>query len=260
MRFTWTAGRLTAPSGVARRSWWSTRWPACGAASLLGVLLASPLFAQSSASLTAHEAARTERFLENRVACRGCHVIGGEGGAIGPALDGIGARSAYEYVVAMIQSPASTVPGTLMPRQLMPAREADRLARYLMSTAPPDASTEMPSARAPVALGAGDEESGSALYARHCAACHGETGQGDGWNALNLPVKPTPHGDDEVMRMRADDTLYDAIAGGGYVLDRSPFMPAFGQMLTPPQIRALVAHIRTLCSCEQPEWARGGRP
>lgn len=106
----------------------------------------------------------------------------------------------------------------------------------------------------------GDEEAGAALYARHCVACHGQTGQGDGWNAPNLPVTPTAHGDDELMGLRADDTLYDAIAGGGYVLDRSPLMPAFGQMLTPPQIRALVAHIRTLCACEEPAWARGGRP
>jgi len=227
---------------------------------LLAIAPAYPLAAQGTGALTAHEAQRTERFLENRVACRGCHIIAGEGGVIGPPLDGIGERAEYDYVVAMIRSPGSTVAGTLMPHQLMPEREVDRLARYLMETSPLDPSTEVPPAEAPVAMAPGDEEAGAALYARHCVACHGQTGQGDGWNAPNLPVTPTAHGDDELMGLRADDTLYDAIAGGGYVLDRSPLMPAFGQMLTPPQIRALVAHIRTLCACEEPAWAPGGRP
>ena len=259
MRFTPVGGRRTAPSEVVRRSWWSSGRLARFVLPLLAVLSASPLAAQNAEALTAHEAERTERFLETRVACRGCHIIAGEGGVIGPPLDGIRERAEYDYVFAMIQSPGSTVPGTLMPHQIMPRREVDRLARYLMATPALDASTEVPPAQAPVAIGPGDEDAGAALYARHCVACHGPTGQGDGWNAPNLPVTPTAHGDDELMALRADDTLYDAISGGGYVLDRSPLMPAFGQMLTPAQIRALVAHIRTLCACEEPAWARGGR-
>ena len=61
------------------------------------------------------------------------------------------------------------------------------------------------------------------------------------------------------MSERPDDTLYDGIAGGGYILDKSPLMPAFSQLLSREQIRALVGHIRTLCACEQPAWARSGQ-
>ena len=60
------------------------------------------------------------------------------------------------------------------------------------------------------------------------------------------------------MAKRPDDTLYDGIAAGGFILDKSPLMPGFGDMLEPEQIRALVLHIRTLCECEQPAWAREG--
>lgn len=252
------SGRLSALSRVARRLGRGAGHAGCALLSVFCVPLTTPLAAQSVEPLTAHEAERTERFLENRIACRGCHVIAGEGGVIGPPLDGIGERAEYDYIVAVIQSPGATLEGTLMPHQLMPPREADRLARYLMSIPPLDPSAELPSAEAPPSIAPGDEEAGDALYARNCAACHGQSGRGDGWNGPNLPTPPTAHADAELMALRADDTLYDAIAGGGYVLDRSPLMPAFGQMLTPSQIRALVAHIRVLCACEQPVWARGG--
>lgn len=258
MVFTPGSGRLPTVSGSVRRLWWGSGHAGWILLGLLAGLPSAALHAQSPDVLTAHETVRTERFLESRVACLGCHVIAGEGGAIGPPLDGIGLRADLDYVVAMIETPGSTVPGTLMPGHWMPRREAERLARYLMSLPPLDPSAVLPSSEAPVAIGPGEEESGARLYARHCVACHGETGQGDGWNASNLPVGPTAHGDATLMTLRADDTLYDAIAGGGYVLDRSPLMPAFGDMLSPPQIRALVAHIRTLCDCEQPAWARGG--
>jgi hypothetical protein len=35
-------------------------------------------------------------------------------------------------------------------------------------------------------------------------------------------------------------------------------MPGFGGVLEPAGIRSLVAHIRTLCSCEGPAWSRDG--
>jgi len=209
-------------------------------------------------ALTAFQVTRVERYLESRGSCRGCHRIGGSGGLIGPSLDGLGARSDYAAVMRMIQEPGEAIPGTLMPRQPMLQREAARLATYLLSRAsvtPEPATTP----EAPPALGPADRLDGAALYARHCAACHGSEGRGDGWNAPNLPVSPTAHSDRVLMTERPDDTLYDAIAAGAFVLDKSPQMPAFGTLLQPDQIRALVAHIRTLCNCEQPAWAPRSR-
>jgi mono/diheme cytochrome c family protein len=211
---------------------------------------------EASDTVTPFQSRRIERALDNRLACRGCHRIAGRGGLIGPALDGIGQRADFDYVLSMIRDPSTTVPGTIMPRQSIPERDARRLAAYLHAL-PPVETTLV--GRAPEALPAGAELDGAALYARHCAACHGEQGGGDGWNVPNLGVTPTIHADATAMSTRPDDTLYDGIAAGGFVLDRSPLMPAFGALLEPAQIRALVAHIRTLCSCAQPEWAEPGR-
>jgi mono/diheme cytochrome c family protein len=229
------------------------------AAALASVTPADAVAQNSFEPLSAHQTQRMERFLENRMGCRGCHQIGARGGMIGPILDGIRDRAEYGHVYSMITDPAGTVDGTIMPHQRMPDREARRLAAYIMSLPANPNPTIAALPQAPPALPDGGEVDGAALYARHCAACHGSEGRGDGWNVPNLGVTPTVHADAAAMSSRPDDTLYDGIAAGGFVLDRSPLMPAFAGLLSREQIRALVAHIRTLCSCEQPVWARAGR-
>jgi len=206
--------------------------------------------------LTPFQTKRTERLLRDRLACLGCHQVGGEGGQIGPSLDGLADRAEPAYVLGMIQDPGRTLPGTLMPRQPMPNREARRLASYLLSRSAGAAPQSAVPAQAPPPIGPRERVDGAALYARYCAACHGEGGRGDGWNAPNLPVPPTAHADATLMSKRPDDTLYDGIAAGAFVLDGSPRMPAFGELLEPAQIRALVTYIRTLCDCQGPEWSR----
>lgn len=223
------------------------------------LLLAAPdARAQASveASLTPLETVRVERALERRFSCLGCHRIDGEGGLIGPILDGLGQRTDLPYVLDVLRNPSATIPGTLMPHQSMPASEYRRLAAYLVGL--PAQAAPAATAQAPPTLATADSVDGEALYGRHCAACHGETGAGNGWNASNLPVTPTAHADPTLMSERPDDTLYDAIAVGGFVLDKSNRMPAFGAMLSPAQIRALVGHIRDLCDCSQPAWAGSG--
>lgn len=225
---------------------------------LCGWLLvaAAPATGQSALSEVALE--RTERMLENRLACLGCHVIGDEGGRIGPVLNGLSARVDEGYVHDILEDPAAVIPGTTMPHQPMADSDRDRLVAYLMTLQPRSDAAAGPAEAAP-ALPAGAEHDGVALYARHCAACHGTEGRGDGWNAANLPTAPTAHADAESMGLRPDDTLFDAIYAGGFVLDKSARMPAFGRLLDTEQIRALVAHIRTLCACEQPAWAGGAQ-
>jgi len=170
-------------------------------------------------------------------------------------LDGISQRAELDHVQSIIADPG-VIPGSIMPHQPLSSGDLDRLTRYVMTRPVPRSSLAIP-AQAPPVIAPGQENNGPALYARHCAACHGDTGEADGWNAPNLPVRPTRHADPALMARRSDDTLYDAIAAGGYVLDRSARMPGFGNLLSNTQIRALVTHIRTLCACTQPTWAGG---
>jgi len=216
-----------------------------------------------TAALTTFETRRTQRLLTDRLACMGCHQIDGQGGSIGPSLDGVGQRRIPSYVLEMLLDPKRAAPGSQMPHQLLSPQEASRVARYLLTTTvtgQPSLSLSLAGPDHPAwATPADSASEGRTLYIRHCAACHGTQGRGDGWNAPNLPVPPTAHADAAFMSVRPDDTLYDGIFAGAWVLDGSPRMPAFGELLTPGEIRSLVAYIRTLCACQGPAWSRDSR-
>lgn len=205
-------------------------------------------------TLSAHQRRRAQALLQNRVACLGCHMVNGEGGAIGPSLDGVGVRLGQDFVARMIEDPQAAMPGSNMPGQPLSPRDIALLADLLTEGEQWSGAAPAP-IQAPVVP---PDTTGPALYQRHCSSCHGVEGRGDGWNAESLPVTPTDHTDASHMSTRVDDALYDAIHAGGWVLDRSPRMPAFGALLTGPQIRALVAHLRTLCDCTAPAWSRDG--
>ena len=100
---------------------------------------------------------------------------------------------------------------------------------------------------------------GASVYRARCAPCHGEDGDGDGFNAPYLPVAPTAHRDSAAISLRPDDVLYDGIYAGGRILGKSHRMPAFGASLSDAEIRAVVAYIRELCGCRGPAWSRDAR-
>lgn len=221
-------------------------------------------FADVDASpLSPAQARRSETLLQKRLACLGCHEVGSEGGRIGPSLNDLSERVQPAFVLEMILDPARAAPGSPMPHQQVPAADARRLARYLWNRQGVRQQVERRSladADHPAWTTPAPESArpSAELYGRHCAACHGASGGGDGWNARWLPVRPTIHADSALMSRRADDTLFDGIYAGAWVLDGSPRMPSFGGLLTTSEIRGLVAYIRRLCSCQPPPWSRDG--
>lgn len=199
---------------------------------------------------------KAETLLRNRWSCLGCHRLGDDGGRIGPRLDGIAQRLRPGYVRALMQDPAHLAPGTIMPASLEQPDRLDLIASYLLRRDGEWTGSE-PVADLPALPAATGQ--GAALYAARCAPCHGLGGAGDGFNAPFLPVAPTVHADSAAMSLRPDDTLYDGIHAGGWILGKSHRMPAFGASLDDGEKRALVAYIRTLCRCEGPAWSRDGR-
>ena len=107
--------------------------------------------------------------------------------------------------------------------------------------------------------GDGERSTAGALYRERCASCHGTDGSADGYNARYLPTTPAVHASADSMSRRPDDVLFDGVWAGGRVLDRSHRMPPFGGSLTRQQTWSLVDHIRELCDCRGPEWAREER-
>jgi mono/diheme cytochrome c family protein len=210
--------------------------------------------------LSAFDREKAAALYEGRFSCSGCHAVNGRGGRIGPDLGVAAARLEPSWIRAMLDTPGDLVPGTIMPPARAPAATLDLLAAWLTSNDEPAVRDTIRSGYLSLIENPppASVPTGPADYIRFCAACHGETGSGDGYNARFLRVRPADHTDRSAMAVRPDDVLYDAIAAGGRYLDRSPEMPGFGGVLDASSIGGLVAHIRTLCSCEGDAWSRDG--
>lgn len=232
----------------------------CGARALLVVAVAGPLAAQPERAvdtppLTRFAEQKAEVLLRDKLPCLGCHQLGSEGGRLAPDLATVRTRRSAEFIAAIVADPQRVRPGTSMPRHAMPASQEQLVVRYLATRTGAATGAD---AGAP-AGGALEDRSASALYTRFCAGCHGATGGGNGPNAKFLPVPPAVHRSAAAMSTRSDDALFDAIAGGGAIMNRSPRMPAFAQALQPAEVRLLVWHIRELCRCSGPAWSTDGR-
>ncbi|NOY99132.1 MAG: c-type cytochrome [Chloroflexi bacterium] len=68
-----------------------------------------------------------------------------------------------------------------------------------------------------------DLENGAAIYAEKCAACHGETGLGDGPQAAQLPNPPAALADPATVRQASPAQWFTTVTQG----DLDNFMPPF---------------------------------
>ncbi|MCA9756542.1 MAG: cytochrome c [Candidatus Eisenbacteria bacterium] len=73
------------------------------------------------------------RMLFEQYQCLGCHEFGGDGGHVGPALDGVGSRRRPAFVLAMLEHPDRVVPGTAMEDKKLWDSEAEAITTYLMN-------------------------------------------------------------------------------------------------------------------------------
>ena len=63
--------------------------------------------------------------------CLGCHVVEGQGGTMGPGLDGIAARRSEEFVRQQLRDPRANDPASLMPNLGLGPAEVDAIWVYL---------------------------------------------------------------------------------------------------------------------------------
>jgi nitric oxide reductase subunit C len=63
--------------------------------------------------------------------CQACHSLSGEGGNVGPALDGIGGRFESDALRQWIADPASVKPGTTMPTLPLTDSQLTELTTFL---------------------------------------------------------------------------------------------------------------------------------
>ena len=65
--------------------------------------------------------------------CAACHSLNGEGGKVGPKLDGIGPKHGANWHKKHFDDPGSVVPGSLMPPVDLPEADLEALTAYMLS-------------------------------------------------------------------------------------------------------------------------------
>lgn len=63
--------------------------------------------------------------------CVACHMLGGQGGQVGPALDGVGSRKTARELTEWLRDPQKVKPGTAMPKLPLTEGQLDELTAFL---------------------------------------------------------------------------------------------------------------------------------
>ena len=106
--------------------------------------------------------------------CLTCHSLGGQGGQVGPALDGVGERRDAAWIREHLRNPQAVTPESSMPRFDFTEHEIRALSEFLLQqtgsgrAAVLDLSAQLTPA-----------ERGRVIYAKYgCNGCHGPAGRG----------------------------------------------------------------------------------
>ena len=95
---------------------------------LIQVAVANPQMAVGSEATIAKASNRPLVF--NQL-CIACHSLEGQGGAVGPALDGVGGRRDQQYLATWLKDPQAVKAGTLMPKLPLSDSDVQELAAFL---------------------------------------------------------------------------------------------------------------------------------
>lgn len=131
--------------------------------------------------------------------------------------------------------------------------DAQAMATYLRALplqpdAAPQAAMKTPAPATPASSASQDGTTaitvpGARLYARHCAECHGDQGQG-------VPGVYPPLAGNRLVTMSRHNNLVRSVMEGGFALPTAaeprPYgMPPFGPLLSDPELAELLSWMRT---------------
>src|SRR6185437_10600842 len=64
--------------------------------------------------------------------CDACHRVNGQGGKVGPPLNGVAARRDRDWLQRHFADPQKVSPGSIMPKYKFSPRDLDQITRYLL--------------------------------------------------------------------------------------------------------------------------------
>jgi len=86
-----------------------------------------------AASRTSQTAQLSGKDLFGKYSCQGCHQVGGQGGSVGPALDGVVRNKGKEFVSRKLKDPQFNLPSSPMPKMPMNDEEIRAVVEFLDS-------------------------------------------------------------------------------------------------------------------------------
>lgn len=89
---------------------------------------------------------------------------------------------------------------------------------------------------------------GRKLFSRYCTPCHGDGGQGDGYNAkyLDPHARDLTDENEKYMEKLTNEEIYEVIEKGGRGVELAALMPSWGKHFSEEEIWSLVAYVRKL--------------
>jgi sulfur oxidation c-type cytochrome SoxX len=147
-----------------------------------------------------------------KVGCLSCHKLDDRDGRVGPELAFTSRQRDHDWVMAHFEDPKAVVPGSLMPPYPLPGETFESLTAYLLTRAAP----ELPS-------------DPSQQYARLCARCHGEKGQGDGVIAAYIDPAPRDLSKAAFMKTKPRERLIASVRNGVPGTSMAPWGRVLGE-------------------------------
>lgn len=120
------------------------------------------------------------------------------------------------------------------------------LAASLLLIASCQRSAKSPESIAPPHPSMYEMQIGKQTFQTYCAGCHGDAGQGDGFNSFNLDPHPRDLSDPAFQKSKSNADLADTIRRGGAGVGLSSLMPPWGRTLDARHVDAVVLYVRSL--------------
>ncbi len=183
--------------------------------------------------------------------CRQCHVVGGEGGLIGPDLTFVGFRKSAAFLDLWLKDPQGWQESTKMPAFRFTDQTRRNIVAYLATLKGQGYATAKPWDDPTVK---GDPvKRGAVLFERAgCATCHGKGGAG-GFKNNNVPGDKIPALRETASTYTRAELVRKIKNGVPHPDKKDPkgpepmlAMPAWGQALTDDEMGALASYLLTL--------------
>jgi mono/diheme cytochrome c family protein len=98
---------------------------------------------------------------------------------------------------------------------------------------------------------------GKRIFYQQCVWCHADATPAGPSNRSNLTPVPPLLNDGATLNAESDEFMQNIITLGGSAMGKSAMMPPYGKMLSPEEIRSVIAFTRAIA---QPPYQRPARP